>query len=524
MDAQQEQEILFWGALLQPALCKPPDDERTIRSILLDIAQKQIRFPSGEIKNPTLPTMYRYLGRFRKKKLIGLARQKRVDQGHTRALSAEVQKRAIDLKTESPRRSARDIALVIEHELKEVVSLSTLNRFFRQNGLTRARLNALSKPVRCRWSREYTHDMWVGDFQDGPRVLVDGRPRKSYLSLLIDVHSRFVISGEYYLNENFEVFTETMIDGWTQHGKSCELYLDNAKVYRSPRLRLACIDLGIHLRHRAPKDPEGGGIVERLFKTSQDSFESEVRILSSMMTLDKLNSYFKAWLHERYHKIIHSEIGECPADRYKSGLRGDLNIIDTYQARKLFYKRIERTVNGVFSDLEIDGQYYRVDKKYRTMKVQVRYDTKPPITKVYVYGSDHKYLCDAPLHDRSEGEDGDPLPPKIESSSILEMLKEKFEQTKSGTPQAPEPLSVERKWTFTVFIERICRLKGLQSISSLPESDMEQLKEVFDLLPPINQSQLKLVYARCSGNDLLELIEELYTFKEELACSKSNSI
>jgi hypothetical protein len=34
------------------------------------------------------------------------------------------------------------------------------------------------KPVRKRWTREHTHDLWVGDFEEGPYVLVDGEAER----------------------------------------------------------------------------------------------------------------------------------------------------------------------------------------------------------------------------------------------------------------------------------------------------------------------------------------------------------
>jgi hypothetical protein len=42
--------------------------------------------------------------------------------------------------------------------------------------------------------------LWVGDFEEGPYVLVDGEVLPTYLCLFIDCHSRYVVEGRYYLS------------------------------------------------------------------------------------------------------------------------------------------------------------------------------------------------------------------------------------------------------------------------------------------------------------------------------------
>ena len=56
--------------------------------------------------------------------------------------------------------------------------------------------------MRKRWSRDHTHDLWLGDFEEGPYVLVDGHALPSHLSAFIDCHSRH---GKYSVNSLTEV-------------------------------------------------------------------------------------------------------------------------------------------------------------------------------------------------------------------------------------------------------------------------------------------------------------------------------
>ena len=57
--------------------------------------------------------------------------------------------------------------------------------------------------------------------------------------------------------------------------------MDNAKIYHANALKAACLALNIKLLHRKPRDPPGGGLVERFIETAQSQFESETGSLSA---------------------------------------------------------------------------------------------------------------------------------------------------------------------------------------------------------------------------------------------------
>jgi len=99
------------------------------------------------------------------------------------------------------------------------------------------KLGAVTTPVRKRWSREHTHDLWVGDFEEGPYVLVDGEAVATYLSAFIDCHSRYVVEARYYLRQNLDILIDSLLRAWAVHGACKQLYLDNAKVYHANALK-----------------------------------------------------------------------------------------------------------------------------------------------------------------------------------------------------------------------------------------------------------------------------------------------
>ena len=251
--------------------------------------------------------------------------------------------RAVELKKEQPRRSPQAINEFLKKEFGRTIPKSTMNRHLRLAGATRRKLGATDEKIRCRWTRDYSNALWVGDFSEGPCVFHAGRVIKSHLSIWIDCHSRYVPEGRYYFRENLDIVTDSLLRAWGSHGASRELYLDNAKVYHAGALKLACTQLNIQLLHRPPRDPSPGGIIERIIETVQDQLESDIRA-SHTVSLDQLNRYFTAWLHASYHKTIHSSTDQTPLERFRQQTRFRRHV-NLSEVREFFHLREKRTVH-----------------------------------------------------------------------------------------------------------------------------------------------------------------------------------
>ncbi len=70
-------------------------------------------------------------------------------------------------------------------------------RHLKRAGATRMKLGISRRKVRRRWTRDYTHALWVGDFEDGPYVIEGGRAVATHLSGFIDCYSRYVVEARY---------------------------------------------------------------------------------------------------------------------------------------------------------------------------------------------------------------------------------------------------------------------------------------------------------------------------------------
>ena len=220
----------------------------------------------------------------------------------------------------------------------------------------RRKLGVSTKKVRCRWTREQTNALWVGDFEHGPLVVHQGQVIKTHLSAWIDCHSRYVVDARYYTDENLDTLLDSLLRAWGQHGASRELYVDNAKIYHANALKLACAELNIKLLHRPVRDPPAGGLIERFFQTLQGQLEAEIRA-SKILDLNELNRVLSAWLEIDYHQELHRETGQSPHERYQEGSRFTRHV-DLADVLTFFHRRVSRTVHRDYSDVCVDTVFF----------------------------------------------------------------------------------------------------------------------------------------------------------------------
>jgi len=60
----------------------------------------------------------------------------------------------------------------------------------KEEGATRIKLGVSKMKVRKRIVKDHTHDIWVGDFEEGPYVMENIEVQPTYLCAFIDHYSR----------------------------------------------------------------------------------------------------------------------------------------------------------------------------------------------------------------------------------------------------------------------------------------------------------------------------------------------
>lgn len=522
MDKNNEQRAVFWCDLLRPIIYEEISQEET-HQYLKNLAQQKVVFPDGRFRRASLSTLKRKLTAYQTFGFDGLARKPRSDQGKNRNVPPEIVEAAIELKKEQPRRSALVINRMLETKFGVTIPRSSLYRMLKEAGATRLKLGVTTKPVRKRWSRENSHDLWVGDFEEGPYVINGPDVVPTYLSAFIDCHSRYGVAARYYFRQNLDVLIDTLLLALAVHGMPLGLYVDNAKVYHSNGLKAACYRTGIRLLYRKEGDPAGGGVIERLFQTIQGRFEAEVRA-GDILTLDQLNHALAAFMAQDYHKTEHTEIKITPEQALKKGLRVTRQI-DINDFCEAFMQTATRTVNRTFSDVQLHKKYYKTDPRLRGDRVEVRYDPFSNQETVQIYSLKGVYLSEGQLHHRTQV---DPMPPvkKLEKpkSSYLDDLQRKHQKELATKTRGIDYRKTvdQRPWPFHEFAKLIADLLGEKGgLGAFNADELETLKKTWNMHADINKTMVRQACAAANHKSIPYVILELKTLfdkKEKTQC------
>ena len=229
----QDEEALKRYQMIAPLLDEDLDEAKR-RQFREEIAAKH------EISKRSL---YRYEAKYREEAFDGLRPMNR-EKRRSQALPEnwdEIVGEAILLKREVPRRSVRQIIKILEIEgqaLPGVIKASTLQRYLYNAGLGVKQMKRYTEKGESssrRFCRPHRMELLQGDIKYGPDIrLRDGTLIKTYLSSLIDDHSRFIVQSEFYDNQRQEVVEDTFHKAILKYGKCDACYLDYADVLTIP--------------------------------------------------------------------------------------------------------------------------------------------------------------------------------------------------------------------------------------------------------------------------------------------------
>ncbi|MDY6824028.1 MAG: Mu transposase C-terminal domain-containing protein [Thermodesulfobacteriota bacterium] len=510
MKQNEEKWAIFWCDLLREIIFDEIEPE-AVHSHLKNIAQKEVVFPDGRTGKPSLSTLKRKLKKYRSGGFAAFGRKPRSDRGQPRAIMPEVADRAVTLKKEQPSRSHVTINRFLREGQGVTLARSTMYRHLKQSGATRIKLGVSGKKVRKRWSREHTHDLWVGDFEEGPYVIEQQEVVPTYLSAFIDCHSRYVVAARYYLRQNLPVLIDTLVRGLSVHGAPRALYLDNAKVYHARGLKRACYTIQTRLIYRPAGDPSPGGIIERLFLTIQNRFEKEVRA-GDILTLAELNRALAAFLTVDYHVEPHSEIGQTPKTQYQKGL-GHTRQVDLHDVLAAFMEKVQRRVNPDFSDVRLNNVFYRVAPELRGDKVEVRYDPYGHLDTVDIYDLHGRYLGQGKQHQREAAPAVTVQPPAAKpQNNYLELLIRQHQQQLNDRTKGIDYRNVtaNRPWPFYALANLIARAMGRKGeLTAFSADELELLKKTYHQSTDIHKEMVEQAIARAPSPSVPNIIREL---------------
>ena len=265
---------------------------------------------------------------------------------------------------------------------------STLQRYLYKAGLGKKQMKKYTEGRETssrRFCRPHRLELIEGDIKYGPQIRdKDGRLIKTYLSSLIDDHSRYILQSEFYDNQRSEIVEDTFHKAILKHGSFDCGYLDNGGQYITEQLQKSCGKLGIRLLHAKPRNCEAKGKIEK-FHQVVDGFIAEIRI-AHVHSVKELNERWKYYLEEEYQKESHDGIKEyyeamdvsvpaggiSPEQEWNRDAR-KLTFIDVGTIAEAFMRHETRQIDkaGCFS---FDGKMYEASTALAGAEVEIMYD------------------------------------------------------------------------------------------------------------------------------------------------------
>jgi putative transposase len=323
--------------------------------------------PAGEAVRVSRSTLDRWIRAWRVGGFDALVPPVRHVHPRTAAEPLEL---AVRLKRERPARTAAHIVRIIQASQGWAPSARTLQRHFARLQLNR-RPDGTAPDVFGRFEADAPNQMWVTDGLHGP--LINGK--RAVLFALLDDHSRFVVGHRWGFGEDTLGMQAALHDAVKTHGCPSLLYADNGSAYSSGQLAWSAAVLDIKITHSRPGRPQGRGKIERWNRTCRDQFLVEIEVAntgsgSACSSLEDLNRLFTAWLHQRYHRAVHSETGQAPAQRYHRAGTPAVHRPGPELLRRAFLWREQRTVSA-FATVSLHGNRYEVDASLLGRKVDL---------------------------------------------------------------------------------------------------------------------------------------------------------
>ena len=133
--------------------------------------------------------------------------------------------------------------------------------------------------------------------------------------MIIDDHSRLLVGGELFYNDNAYNFQKVLKDAIATYGIPDKLYVDNGCSYSNEQLSMICISLGIVLLHTRIRDGASKGKVERHFRTLKERWLYTLDI-SSITSLVQFNGMLRDYIRD-YNTTFHRGIDCIPLQRYE---------------------------------------------------------------------------------------------------------------------------------------------------------------------------------------------------------------
>ena len=351
------------------------------------VTASPLTLPDGSTVTYSYKTLEKWKSQYSIGGLDALMPGTRSDKGIPRALNEDAIAEIYRIKEEHPRMNATQIYthLVRESFIPATVSVDSVQRFIRHNDLKSARDHNLRD--RKAFEEDEFGKIWQADTCYLPHITEDGTSRRVYCIMIIDDHSRLLVGGELFYNDNACNFQKVLKDAIATYGIPDKLYVDNGCSYSNAQLSMICVSLGILLLHTRIRDGASKGKVERHFRTLKERWLYTLDI-NKITSLSQFNGMLKDYMRD-YNTTFHRGIDTIPLERYQASKDHPRKPESRQWLDDCFYNRITRKVRKD-STISIDKVCYDVPMQFISAKVDVRY-LPDDMTSAYILFDGEKF-------------------------------------------------------------------------------------------------------------------------------------
>lgn len=331
---------------------------------------KPMTLPDGSVFHYQPGTLEKWVEYYKKGGMDALMPKTRSDKGSTRTLTDTSIEEIYRLKQKYPRLNATQIhaRLIQDGFLPASVSVAAVQRFIRRNDLKSAR--NLNIKDRKAFEEEFFGGLWQADTCYLPHISEDGKYRHTYLIMIIDDHSRLIVGGRIFYNDNSYNFQKVLKDAIASYGIPNKLYLDNGSSYSNDQLTLICGSVGTLELHTPVRDGASKGKVERNFRTLKNRWLYGLDT-ARLTSLAEFNEELAAYIRT-HNTTVHSALKETPLNRFLR-TKEHIRLPKSKEwLEECFQNRIMRKVNND-SCISIDGAYYDAPQQFIGIKVEIRF-------------------------------------------------------------------------------------------------------------------------------------------------------
>lgn len=334
------------------------------------VTEHPLVLPDGSSVKYSYKTPEKWASMYKKGGLEALMPTERSDKGSTRVLPDEAIEEIYRIKQELPRINATQIhaRLIREGFIPATVSVDAVQRFIRHNDLKSAR----NPNVRDRkaFEEDAFGKMWQADTCYLPHITEDGKSHRVYCIMIIDDHSRLLVGGGLFYNDNAYNFQKVLKEAVATYGMPSKLYVDNGGPYANEQLSLICVSLGIVLLHTKARDGAAKAKIERQWRSLKERWLYTLDI-NQIHSLAQFNCMLRDYMRT-YNTTFHSGIQATPMERYLNTMENVKLPESTQWLDDCFFNRVTRKARKD-STVSIDRVSYDVPMQFISASVEIRY-------------------------------------------------------------------------------------------------------------------------------------------------------